>query len=138
MIKNYESFLDIFKRKKIPKEPNKNNLIEIYNKMKEISNIVFYNMSEFIVKNSTGGDMTEPYVQIFKTKDERPFIFRDLKDYIVNFFNRMNNENINLEFRMTFKNEKGGLSVVGATYQDIESGLYDEKEIIILTMCAKC
>lgn len=138
MIKKYVSFLDIFKRKKISKDTDKKNFIEVFNKMKEISNNVFCNISEYIVKNDTGGDMTEPYVQIIKTEDETPFIFRDIKDYIVKFFNRMNNENINLEFHMTFENENGGLSIIKPTYQDIQSGLYDEKEIIILTIYAMC
>jgi hypothetical protein len=118
--------------------PLEDHIIGIFNKMEEISNIVFYNIGEYIVKKGTGEDMTEPYVQIIKTEDERPFIFRDLKDYIVKFFNRMNNENINLRFHITFENEKGGLSVVKPTYQDIQSGLYDEKEIIILTIYAMC
>lgn len=140
MIRKYESFLDIFrksKRQNVSMKQIKKSLKDVFYKMKEISEDTFFDIG-YSVKNSTGDGMTLPYVQIVKGVNRKgieiPFNFKDVKDDVLTFHNRMKEEDINLEFAFVYENDKGGLSSEKPTYDDLESGLYDEREVSILTI----
>jgi len=138
MIRKYEGFLDRYLGLKVKQV--KRNIIDIFNKMKELSEDTFVDIiwNGYSVKNSSGDGMTEPYVQIVKGVNKKgieiPFKFKDVKDDILTFFNRMKDENINLEFAFVYENNQGGFSSIKPKYEDLEKGLYDEKEVSILTI----
>ena len=138
MIRKYEGFLDRYLGLKVKQV--KRNTIDIFNKMKELSEDTFVDTiwNGYSVKNSSGDGMTEPYVQIVKGVNKKgieiQFKFKDVKDDILTFFNRMKDENINLEFAFVYENNQGGLSSIKPKYEDLEKGLYDEKEVSILTI----
>ena len=135
MIRKNEGFLDMFRSKKT----NKSN-IDVFSKMKEVSEDTFVDItwSGYSVKNSSGVGMTEPYVQIVKGVNRKgieiPFKFKDVKDDVLTFHDRMKEENINLEFSFVYENDEGGFSSIKPSYDDLEKGIFDDKEVSILTI----
>ena len=131
-IKNYKPVFNSFQ-----------NIINILNFI-EISNDTFSNIrNRYSVKSSTGG-LGNTYTQITKginpanrNGNEIPYNFVEVKDDVLNFYDRLNEYNIDLELSFVYENNTGGLSRDEPSYDDIKNGLYDKRQVSILTISAK-
>ena len=130
-----EGFFDIFKRTKYTKPKGAD-----YDKVLELSNDCFVELVDkgYTVDNKY---MENPYVQITKLpiiigrKDrEYPYKFIDVKDDVLTFCDRVKELGVHVNFAYVYANDKGGLSIDKPTYEEIESGVYDNREVSILTL----
>lgn len=133
MIKTYEGFFDIFKRNKYTKTKGAD-----YDKVLELSADCFVELVDkgYTVDNKY---MENPYVQItrlkYKTTILPPkFMFIDVKDDVLTFCDRLQELSVSVNFAYVYANDKGGLSIDRPTYEEIESGTYDNREVSILTL----
>jgi len=135
MIKTYEGFFDIFKRNKYTKTKGAD-----YDKVLELSADCFVELVDkgYTVDNKY---MENPYVQITRhpitrgRKDkDYPYKFIDVKDDVLTFCDRLQELSVSVNFAYVYANDKGGLSIDRPTYEEIESGTYDNREVSILTL----
>jgi len=134
-LKTHEGFFDFFKKK-----VNKKSID--YNQINDLVNDSFLELIDngYTVKN---GHMGYPYIQItkhpyingrlFKKKDI-PYKFTDVKSDVLSFYDRMKSHGVDINFAYVYENDKGGLSIDKPTYQELESGLYDNRDVSILTL----
>jgi len=129
-VKNYKPVFNSFQ-----------NIINILNFI-EISNDTFSNIiNKYSVKSSTGG-LGNTYTQITKGISRRngseiPYNFIEVKNEVLNFYDRLKEYNIDLELSFVYENNTGGLSRDEPSYDDIKNGLYDKRQVSILTISAK-
>jgi hypothetical protein len=127
-VKNYKPVFNSFQ-----------NVINILNFMR-ISDDVFANIkNRYSINNHTGGDT---YVQIIKGINRRngseiPYNFIEVKDDVLNFYDRLKEYNLYVELSFVYENNTGGLSRDNPSYDDIKNGLYDKRKVSILTISAK-
>lgn len=109
-----------------------------------ISNDTFSNIrNRYSVKSSTGG-LGNTYTKIIKginpanrNGNEIPYNFIEVKDDVLNFYDRLKEYNIDLKLSFVYENNTGGLSRDEPSYDDIKNGLYDKRQVSILTISAK-
>ena len=139
MIKKYEGFLDLFKKKSKDKyldKPIRNRVNG--DKIIELIDDSFIELVDngYTVKNNY---FYESYVQITKhngIRKNRDIMYRflDVKDNVLSFCDRLKQYDINIDFGFVYENDKGGLSILKPTYEELDGGLYDNREVCILTL----
>lgn len=136
MIKKYEGFLDFFRKKK----PQPSKVSINYNEVIQLTKDSFAELVDngWTVNNKY---MEFPYVQITKDKlirrkvlQEVPYKFIDVKDDVLSFCDRVMELGVEIEIAYVYENDKGGYSKDEPTYEDFESGKYDNREVSILTI----
>lgn len=136
-VKTNEGFFDFFKRKKkveVERKP-----ID-YNEIKDIVRDSFVDLTDtgYTVKTKV---MDNLYVQITKHNERRrkvavdnPYKFIDVKDDVLSFCDRVRELDVEVGFAFVYENDEGGFSKDKPTYEDFESGKYDNREVSILTI----
>lgn len=136
MIKKYEGFLsNIFKKKVEPKKPL-NPLINEEDIVK-FSNEYFIELIDKEYTIETKHDLNdELYVQITKQRRKKDISYKfiDVKDDVLSFSDRLKLYDIDVEYSFVYENNKGGLSLDRPTYEELERGDYDNREVNILTL----
>lgn len=136
MIKKYEGFLDFFRKKK----PQPSKVSINYNEVIQLTKDSFAELVDngWTVNNKY---MEFPYVQITKHNERRrkvavdnPYRFIDVKDDVLSFCDRVRELDVEVGFAFVYENDEGGYSKDEPTYEDFESGKYDNREVSILTI----
>lgn len=143
-VKKYEGFLNFFRKKDKTTIPDET---ISYDNVIELTKDSFIELVDkgYTVENKY---MEFPYVQI--TKDgirvsmtnrgrvrnsiELPYKFIDVKDEVLSFCDRVMELGVKIEIAYVYENDKGGYSSEKPTYEDLNNGLYDDREVSILTI----
>lgn len=142
MIQKYEGFFsNLFKKKVV--DPVKNTPSISYDEIVEFINDSFIELIDngYTVKNKY---MVDPYVQITKhphikgrlrQDKDIPYKLIDIKGDILSFHDRLKDYGvISIEYAFVYENDKGGLSIDYPKYEELDNGLYDNREVNIFTI----
>ena len=105
-----------------------------------ISNDTFSNIrNRYSVKSSTGvsGNTYTQIIKGIRNGTEIPYNFLEVKDEVLNFYDRLKEYNIDLKLSFVYENNTGGLSRDEPSYDDIKNELYDKIQVSMLTISAK-
>lgn len=69
-----------------------------------------------------------------RRKQDISYKFIDVKDDVLSFSDRLKLYDIDVEYSFVYENNKGGLSLDRPTYEELERGDYDNREVSILTL----
>lgn len=116
---------------------NFQNIINFLNFLK-ISNDIFSNIkNKYSIENHISGLDDMIYVQITKgIRDgvEIPYNFIEVKDNVLTFLDMIKKHNLIFRLAFVSENNTGGFSSEEPSYDDIKNGLYDKRQVSILTI----